>query len=81
MLDEKVAELIESVPLSEQGYVTAEEVVRALGVRDASAFEALIEAITCGDGEGDKKASDLDDKDDRSHRPSRALSFCLSFRR
>ena len=70
LLDEKANDLIESVPVSEQGYVRAEEVVRALGVRDASAFEALVEAITSDDGEGNKKGSDSDGEDNHSRRPS-----------
>ena len=50
LLDEKAMGLIDSVPQNEQGYVKAEEVVQALGVKDASAFEALIDAITVDDG-------------------------------
>lgn len=49
LLDEKALRVIDSVPHNEQGYVKAEEVVQALGVRDASAFETLIEAIVASD--------------------------------
>lgn len=45
LLDEKALRVINSVPVNEQGYVKAEEVVQALGVRDLSAFEALVDAM------------------------------------
>lgn len=45
LLDEKAWKVINSVPVNEQGYVKAEEVVQALGVRDLSAFEALVDAM------------------------------------
>ena len=55
LLDEKANDLIESVPVSEQGYVRAEEVVRALGVRDASALKHLSKRSPLTTGRGTKR--------------------------
>lgn len=75
--------MINSVPQNEQGYVKAEEVVQALGVRDASGFEALIEAIVVDEHE---EADTVKvQTDSLSHRASpyhpvrsrqQSLSFC-----
>ena len=75
LLDEKALRVIESVPLNEQGYMRAEEVVQALGVRDASAFEALIEAIVMDD-EGETEMPPP--ADGLCHRPSgdSSLEIC-----
>ena len=72
LLDDKALKVIESVPVNEQGYVKAEEVVQALGIRDASAFEALIEAIVM-DEEGEVTVPVQ--TDGISHRPSGQCSL------
>eukprot|EP00210_Caulerpa_lentillifera_P000464 g447.t1 len=56
LLDEKAWNVINSVPHNERGYVKAEEVVQALGVRDLSAFEALVDAMMT-----DNKSEEISD--------------------
>jgi len=45
LLDEKAWNAINSVPKTEQGYAKAEEMVHALGIKDLSAFQALLEML------------------------------------
>ena len=52
LLEPKAAALIEKLPAVEGKMVAAESIVRALGVTDGPAFDALIDALSADGGAG-----------------------------
>lgn len=79
LLDEKAWKIIENVPVNEQGFAKAEEVIKALGVKDATAFEALVDAMVA-DNDSEAPVSDKGDRMSRGFLCDvcvQALSFLL----
>lgn len=52
LIEPKAAALIEKLPAAESKMVAAQSIVRALGVTDGPAFDALIDALSADSGSG-----------------------------